>query len=656
MSKFLIFLTCLLIASNTQANDSYDIFTLSLADLATIEIAAKRKQTIYSSPSTVSTVSRSQLQQLGINDLQTLLNFIPGFQSSRDVEQGTANRITARGRSTALSESVLVQIDGNRINDLYTGGISIINRLLNIGNIERIEIIRGPGSALYGGNAFLGVINIITTSNISQLNLSVSDTGRRSSQLLYHSTDNTFDLFASAFDDQGDNYSFTDLYGTNTPTKDPNNGHDLYLKYQYNQWQFIGRHMQRQLNDFLPLGSIGNNINKEKTMQWALTTAYQQQINDDATLNLKAHYSQNEWNTRALLIPKAVEIAPGFALNNNFIGGPYLRSNGLTLNGELAFQYTDQHFITLGASWEQARISDVYTSTTHNLATLAPYSSPIKLTGGDSFNVLETRHIQSIFAQDQMLVNTQWEITAGVRFDNYSDFGSTLNPRIAVVWKPNTTSSIKMLYGSAFRAPNFLELYDKNNYVDFGNTNLSAEQVKTYELGWINTYRNWHWEVTFFHNSFDQLIELGDPVENEENPFFAPQFTNRDNQEVQGLESELRIQLLDELTLQANYTWFDSHSDISTERQNATIIVNYQHNNINANFHSYYRGRSALIAQQSSYWISAVNITYQYSPELTLSAKISNIFDKDFRTPSIVYPNGVPNRGRVASLTLAYNY
>jgi outer membrane receptor for ferrienterochelin and colicin len=646
---------CFNIAS-VNASDAYDIFEMSLAELATIEIATKRKQNVYSSPSTVSIISRQQLLNMGVFDLQTLLNYIPGFQSSRDIEQGTANRIAVRGRSTALSESVLVQIDGNKINDLYTGGISIINRLLSLSNIERIEVIRGPGSALYGGNAFLGVINIITASNLSQVSFSIDDSGSLSSQLLYHNEDKSLDVFISTFDAKGDEYNFVDLYGTNTLTRDPMKGHDLYIKYQLNDWQFVGRHMQRKLNDFLPLGSIGNGINEENTEQWSLTSKFDYEISSTSTLKFKAHYSKDEWDTIALLIPKNIEIAPGFALTSNFVGGPYLTSHTIKVDGELNYQLSEKQVITYGASYEQAEVDDVYTKTTHNLSTLEAYSTPIKLNGEDSFNVLKKRNISSLFIQDQIKFNPEWELTAGLRFDDYNDFGNTLNPRLAFVWKPNETSSLKLLYGSAFRAPNFLELYDKNNYVDFGNVNLSPEEVKTVELGWINTTDSWHWEITWFHNKFDQLIELAEPVEDIKNPFYAPQFMNQDNRESLGFETEIRLKLSSDFILQANYTWFNKSSDITVSRQAGTLILNYNYNDLNINFNHYYRGKSDLVSNQKSYWLSGINIRYDYSSSVSFALKAMNIFDKSYNTPALIYPNGVPNKGRSLTLMLEYNY
>ena len=653
--KLLVFVLCITTLL-VQANETYDIFEMSLAELTTVEIATKHKQTVYSSPSTVSIITRTQLLNMGLVDLQTLLNYVPGFQSTRDIEQGTANRITSRGRSTALSESVLVHIDGNKINDLYTGGISIINRMLSLGNVERVEIIRGPGSALYGGNAFLGAINIVTTSKLSQISISTDDKGSISSNLFYHNDHNSIDLFVSTFNSKGSKYRFVDLYGINTPTKDPMAGHDLYIKYKLDNWQFTGRHMQRKLNDFLPLGSIGNNINEENTEQWSLTSKFQYMLTTDSEIRLKAHYSKDEWDTAALLIPKGVEIAPDFALSSDFIGGPFLTSHSIKLDGELSYQVSKNQLITLGSAFEQAEIEDVYTNTTHNLMTLEPYPHAIKLTGEQSFNVLKKRNIASLFFQDQIKLNPQWELTAGLRFDDYDDFGQTLNPRLALVWNPNLSSSVKLLYGSAFRAPNFLELYDKNNYVDFGNVNLSPEEVETLELGWLNTTDSWHWEITWFHNKFANLIELDAPVEDVENPFFAPQFVNKDNRKSTGFEAELRLKLSEGLSLQTNYTWFSKNSDISVSRQAATFIFNYQHNDFNINFNHFYRGESILVDNQKSYWVSGINLRYNYSSALSFSLKSTNVFNKSYKTPSIIYPGGVPNKGRNFTLSLEYNY
>ncbi len=644
---------------NVLANDDVDLFSLSVEELTQIEIATTHKQTIYSSPSSVYVITRQQLKNMGIHNLQTVLNFVPGFQSSRDVEQGTANRISARGRSTALSESVLVQIDGQKINDLYTGGISILNRLLDIGHVAHIEIIRGPGSALYGSNAFLGVINIVTVSEHNEVSFSATDPHRLASSVSYahqYSHENKLDLYFSLFSDEGDEYILTDLNGITEQVKDPVKGIDLYLKQKINNWFFTGRYMKRELKDFLSLGSIGNNINNEKSMQWSFSAEYGANITDDFDYNFQISHSQDKWETLALLIPKDVEIFPGFALENNFVGGPFLKSLAHKLSMNFTYQASDAHLLSFGSSYEKARITDIYTATTHDLFTLEEYDQPIKLIDGQSFNDKKERKIVSVYFQDQFHINENWEVTAGFRHDDYSDFGSSANPRLALVWKQQEKSSVKLMYGTAFRAPNFLELYDRNNYVDFGNVNLNSEEVETMEVSWLKTRLNWHLEITAFNNSYKQLILLSEPVEHPENPFFAPSFTNNIDQKSQGVESELLYKINQQLSLKVIWNWFTNDSDINIAKNTGALVVNYHTDKLNVNFHGFYRGTNNAVQNQSSYMVAAVNMSHKIRSDMKVNLLINNIFDQNYKTQSIMYEEGVENRGRAISLGFEYQF
>jgi iron complex outermembrane receptor protein len=591
--------------------------------------------------------------------LQTLLNFVPGFQSTRDVEQGTANRISARGRSTALSESVLIQIDGKKINDLYTGGISVLNRLLDIGHVEHIEIIRGPGSALYGSNAFLGVINIVTVSDHNEVNLSATHPNKISSSISYShqfSKNNTADLYLSLFTDNGDDYHLTDINGITDNVGDPAAGIDVYLKHSFNNWLFTGRYMERELKDFLALGSLGNNINNEESQQWSLSAEYNGIITDNLSYSVLFSHSKEKWKTIAVLIPKDVEIFPDFALENNFVGGPFLKSEDNNVSINFSYQVDEQHLFSFGSSYEKAHITDVYTSTTHNLFTLEEYDQPIKLTGDESFNDDKSREIKSLYIQDQFHINENWELTTGFRFDSYSDFGSSTNPRIALVWKPKEKSSLKLMYGTAFRAPNFLELYDRNNYVDFGNINLNAEEVETIELSWLNTHSNWHFEITAFNNSYKQLILLGEPVEHPENPFFAPSFTNNDGQKSRGIESELLYKFNNQLSMKVIWNWFSHDSDINISKNTGAFVIDYHKEKLHINLHGFYRGKNTAVKNQDGFIVTTANISHQLSPQLKLNLSISNLFNQRYQTQSILYDEGVPNRRRAFTFGVEYQF
>ena len=641
------------------SQEEIDIFSLSLEELIQIDIATTQKQTIYSSPSSVYVITRQQIQNMGIQNLQTLLNFVPGFQSTRDIEQGTANRISARGRSTALSESVLVQIDGKKINDLYTGGISILNRLLDIGNVERIEIIRGPGSALYGSNAFLGVINIVTVSNHNEIMLTGTKPNKVSSNLSYShqfAPANAIDLYLSLFNDKGDNYQLTDINGISDEVSDPASGIDLYLKHSMKSWLFTGRYMKRELQDFISLGSIGNNINSEKSQQWSFSAEYNATLTDKLSYNFLLSHSRDKWETLAVLIPKDVEIFPDFSLKNNFVGGPFLKSQNNNAAINFTYHVNNDHLLSFGASHEKAKISDVYTATTHDLFTLDEYEASIKLMGDESFNDDKSRKVTSLYIQDQFHIDEDLELTAGVRYDAYSDFGSSTNPRLALVWKQQEQSSIKLMYGSAFRAPNFLELYDRNNYVDFGNINLNAEEVETTEISWLNADKNWHFEITAFNNTYKNLIILGDPVEHPENPFFAPTFNNNNGQKSRGVESELRYKLNKQLLVKVIWNLFSNNSDINIAKNTGAVVIDYHKENLHINFHGFYRGKNIAVTNQSSYFVASVNIAHQILPQLKLNLSINNMFDERYKTQSIIYEEGVENRGRILTFGLAYQF
>lgn len=641
------------------AEDEIDLFSLCLADLAKIKIASKQEQTVYSSPSSVSVITRSQIQNMGITNLQSLLNFVQGFQSTRDIEQGTANRISVRGRSTALSESVLIQIDGKKLNDLYTGGISILNRMLDLGFVKQIEIIRGPGSALYGSNAFLGVINIITETQHNKVSIAADSVGGISSNILlskHLDNEQQLDAYFSVFKQQGDNYFLTDLYGINDQVEDPIKGGDVYIKYQLNNLLVSARYMQRQLDDFIALGSIGNGINNENTKQWSIAAEYDDKIVDDLHYHFLVSHSEDEWDTFALFIPKNVEIAPGFSLDENFVGGPYLTSKTSKVSLDLTYSLSKSNLFSFGGAFEAAEITDAYTSTSHNLFTLEGYSEIVKLTGDESFNALKNRTITSFYLQDQIKLNQNLELTAGVRVDKYNDFGSSTNPRLALVWRPSNGHSVKFMYGSAFRAPNFLELYDRNNYADFGDVNLNAEEVSTTEVAWLASFSNWNIEITAFDNQFSQLIKLGEPVEHPENPFFAPSFANTNSQKSRGIESQLQYISSQNFAVKFLWNWLSKNSDINTEHNSGALIFDYHWLNTHLNISSYYRGNNDFIENQNSYIVSYANLSHQYSENLRFNVAISNLFDKKYKTQSVVYPQGVHNRGRVITLNAEYSF
>ena len=670
--SYLIFLSFFAFTSELSAiaEEKSALINLSLQELLTLKIASRQNDTLYSAPSSVSLITSEQIKQMGLNNLQAILNFIPGYQSSRDIEQGTTNRITARGRSTALSESVLVLIDGQRLNDLYSGGIPILNRLLELGHVEKIEIIRGPGSALYGSNAFLGTINIITASNINQLKFQAGSFGEKFGSLHFSHTFsnrhnnsnsksvelNTLDLFISSFNQSGENYSLPDFFGTETDTYDPINGHDLYLKYRVRNWSFQARHMRRDLNQFLTFGNLSNRSNLEETQQTSISAEYHKTVSAKFEYSLQVSHSEDQWNTRALLLPENTEIAPGVFLGQDFVGGPFLQSKNTKAAWDSRYQLSNDNTLLFGASFETAKISDVANVTTHNPITLDFFGGFVFSRDELNFNDRNKREIKSFYIQYQHSFSSRWLLTSGIRHDDYSDFGNSNNPRVALVWRASDKNSIKFLYGTAFRAPNFLELYDKNNPVDFGNINLNPEKVKTTEVAWLFSNNRWQLELAAFHNHFQDLIVLGAPIVDPNNPLLAPSFSNSNSAHTAGLETEYQIELMEDIQLKLIGNWFTDDSDINVSKNSGALVLNYKLPDVNINVSSFYRGKNKNIENQASYFVTNFNLRYLISQQTTLIFSSENLFNEQYRTLSSVYPEGIPNRGSSIRLGIEINF
>lgn len=659
MIKKIVYLLLIILAAKSVAQDRSSLYNMSLEELLRVKIASLQEQTVNNAPSSVSVITRSQIKKLGVTDLQSVLNFIPGFETTRDIEQGTADRISVRGRSTPLSESVLVLIDGQRLNDLYTGGISLLNRMLDIGLVEKIEIIRGPGSALYGSNAFLGVINIITSTKRNEVNLAINSfNGKRGSLLYSHSfaSEHEIDLYFSSFDQSGDDYILTDINRVTQKTNDPIKGTDLYLKYRASQWLLTGRFMQRILDNFVVFGALGNNINHEKTNQVSVSADYSGSFSSDFKYNMRLSHSLNDWDTIALIIPRDIEVEPGFSLDEDFIGGPELSSQTTKLSFSANKRLNNQHQLSFGGAFEKAKITDVATTTTHDLATLNYLGGTTQLKDELSFNDKKTRKIKSLYIQEQFIPNEKFQITAGFRFDSYSDFGTSSSPRLAAVWKVDTNNSIKFLFATAFRAPNFLELYDRNNVVDFGNQNLNAEKVKTTEIAWLKSLNNVKFELTAFKNIFDDLIYLGEPVTSVNNPFNAPTFTNSPEEKSRGIETQVQWQTTDRLNIQLTASWVEDESIKNSLKTMSGLILNYDRDETHFNLSYYYRKTHNNLENLNSYGVANLNARRQLTDSSLLFLTVENLLDEKYKTVSSIFVDGIENRGRSIRLGLEISF
>lgn len=309
------------------------------------------------------------------------------------------------------------------------------------------------------------------------------------------------------------------------------------------------------------------------------------------------------------------------------------KNNSLTL-GVLA-EKKDQYAVLYHANFNPTNYT--YLGSVHDVSSMG------------NWNITKVRDIWAAYLQDVWDITENLSITAGVRYDDYSDFGGATDPRAALVWKFSKGWDLKFLYGEAFLAPSFEKLYNTANPVVTGKKTLSPEKMTTYEasLGYLEK-SHLTGRLSFFHNTFDDKIQL---VPQESG---AMMYDNTGGAVVYGFEAEIKREFDNDTYLYANYT-YQKARDMETDKRlpdvpnhRGNIGVNFpltKYLNINSNiFMSGQRPRAdsdARNALPAYALIDLALIVKNFSPGLEIRGTVHNLFDKRYADPAP--PNTVEN-------------
>jgi outer membrane receptor for ferrienterochelin and colicins len=472
-----------------------DLTELPLEALMEIEVptvygASKFEQKMTAAPSSISVVTADEIKRYGYRTLGDVLQSVQGFHVSYDRNYAF---LGSRGVNLGdFNSRILLLIDGHRLNNNLTDGAFIETAfLLDIDLIDRVEIIRGPGSVLYGNNAFFGVVNVITRKGRQAQNAEVSGEYARHDTYKGRVTlgrvfTNGFEFLLSGtlYDSEGPDRLFYKEF--NTPSQNNGIAEDLD---DDSFGSFFG---SLAYQDFTLQGGFISREKGNPTAQFftAFNDPRLRTIDDRGYVNLKYSHS----------FPEVVDVtAQVYYDRNDFqIGYPVTTPpSGTTFfkekdRGEwwgcelqLNKRFWERHIVTLGAEYrddfrQERRISQGSTIFT---------------------DVHRSRQSHGVYVQGDLMVVTNLHFSGGVRYDQYGDFDPTFNPRLALVYNPCAKSTVKAIYGTAFRAPNFLELSDPQ-FQD-----IRPEEITSYELVYeqeIGTYLRS--SVSGFYNRMDDLI------------------------------------------------------------------------------------------------------------------------------------------------------
>jgi outer membrane receptor protein involved in Fe transport len=480
-----------------------DDLAQAYGDRATISLATGARQPLRRAPAVATVITAEDLQAMGVTELDQVLETVPGLHVN--VAPSMGNRLYAiRGVFGLQTPQVLVLQNGIPITVLLTGSRGNLSGLAAVENVARIEIIRGPGSALYGADAFSGVINIITRGAGDDPGTRLAartgsfDTADAWLQHAGRSGGLEWALFAKVARTDGfdatiesDAQSRNDrIFGTHAslaPGRVNAQGEavDAGLELAHGAWRWRTLYKQRdRLGTYAGLGSALDPVGRGRSDRLISDLGWTAPA-EAAGWGFSAGLSHMQYAQRypvpARIFPPGARLPTG-TFPNGMVGAPEFDDRSTRAWVHAAYGGFAGHALRLGAGHDDLHMTMARdTNNFRYTATGIPIpNDPVRLSELP-FVYPQRRRIDHVFAQDEWRLHPDWTLTAGLRHDRYSDAGGTTNPRLALVWDASVDWTVKLLYGQAFRAPSFSELYSTNNPIASGNPLVRPEKTRTVE-------------------------------------------------------------------------------------------------------------------------------------------------------------------------------
>jgi outer membrane receptor for ferrienterochelin and colicins len=571
-------------AHATPQSDEEEL-ALVYGDKSFVSIASGSRQPIARAPSVATVVTAEDIAAIGAADLDEVLETVPGLHVSRS-PLGYDPIYIIRGISTQYNPQVLMLVNGIPTTGVVYGDRSIVWGGMPVENIARIEVMRGPGSALYGADAFSGVINIITKTasdlNGTELGLRAGSFNSRDGWIQHGSTLGGFNVatYLRAGHTNGqrqiiaaDSQSYFDsLTGTNASLAPgtvnvERNAIDGRFDLSREKWRLrAGLQRRDHVGTGAGIASALDPQGKNFGQRISTDLTYQDtNLAPDLDVTAQASYLHITEKSDLVLFPPGANLGSG-AFPEGVIGNPYKWERHLRFNIAAAYTGLHSHKLRFGVGTQNDdlyRIQETKNFSTPSPGALVPLGSVQDVTETAPFMHPHSRRVNYMYAQDEWAFIRDWYLTAGLRRDHYSDFGNTTNPRLALVWETAYNLTSKVLYGRAFRPPSFSELYAINNPVGLGNPNLKAETNASTEIAFVwQTTRTLQANLNLFHYQMKDILRF---VQDPNTGISTAQ--NAGRQHGQGFEVELTWDANHSLRLTGNYA--QQHSIDEATNQDA---------------------------------------------------------------------------------------
>lgn len=575
--------------------------------------------------SSVTVITREDLERTRKTTVLEALQEVLGVATIQNGPVGAAASVLLRG---ANSEHTLVLMDGVELNDPISPSRSFDLAHLMLENVERIEILRGPQSTLYGSDALGGVVNIITRKGHGKPRFYISSLGGSYRTLQGNAgisgTTRIMDYSFGIFYLQSRGLSSA---STNYEGNEEKDG--------YRNLTFSGR-----LN-FNPLKNLDIDLIvrtlKTKTDIDNFGGAYGDDPNN--TQEYDALFLKTQ--VRSLHLKNRWEQKLGLSLvdydrrHKNLVDSahPFDSEKGLFKSRLIKIDWQNNFFLheantlTFGIDYQQEQGESEY----HSEGLWGPFSSIFPL---------ERAHVTGLYIQDQIRIASRFFATAGVRLDNHSQFGTSLTYRLAPAYLiERTGTKFKATYGTGFKSPSLYQLYAPGTlWGPIGNRDLMPEKCTGWDLGFEQEIleRKVYLGVTFYHNEYKGLIDFD----------FSKGYLNIGRAESKGIELFTITQPLNDLTIKATYTLTEAR-----DKDTDTHLIRRPKHKFTASLNYSFLGKGILnlsfihIGERedmdfttwpaarvnlSGYTLFNAAVSFDITPSIQVFSRLDNIYDKEY--------------------------
>lgn len=511
--------TAVLAANDSASSDLDQLMPLSLLELINLPVvtASRQLETRDQIPSHILLFTREQIRERRYRNLADLLEDLPGVDFMRGTKSSAFNNFSVQGYTGP--NKLLVMQDGIRIGNPAGGSFPLADNLA-LYAARQVEVLFGPAAALYGADAVAGVVNIITdhatAEQRSWLSGGAGNFGSRETSFMTGMQAERFALRIGGHWQDSDRAPLGEYYPSEFGKKDAKTFAGKVVVPAGARENFTGSIQSQSLYVHLDTGEhldFGYHYNRFRSLtstgdkpETALYLEDAPWITRTDTVYAKAH---NTWSTNLVgetvldYSLQTVEPASKYVnIYTNFADGhEYTRSTRVSLEHNLNWQLDDRHRMQAGLGWQAFSAieghtlpSSYDTSKGADMQGMVYQNTNLPMTINEaSYNNL------SLYTQLQSQWGTQWSSMAGLRLDRHSAYGSSVNPRLGVVWRASDQQVFKALYAHAFRAPSPEESlsafgsFDGSKNADglykgtgfrVPNFNLEPEKSKTLSLTW----------------------------------------------------------------------------------------------------------------------------------------------------------------------------